>query len=79
MSVEDSMVHDPAGTRVLVVDDEEDIRAVLVEHLSDPHTECIGAPGAFDALNKIGTFSTGDNRRGCRYVRTELLRYIKKR
>ena len=53
MTADDSMLQDPTGTRILVVDDEEDIRNVLVEHLSDAHLECTGAPGAFDALNKL--------------------------
>ena len=53
MTADDTMLQDPTGTRILVVDDEEDIRNVLVEHLSDAHLECAGAPGAFDALNKL--------------------------
>jgi putative nucleotidyltransferase with HDIG domain len=53
MSERDQLVHNPTGARVLVVDDEEEIRTVLVEHLSDAHMECVGAPGAFDAINKM--------------------------
>lgn len=81
MAVDDSMLQDPTGTRILVVDDEEDIRNVLVEHLSDTHLECTGAPGAFDALNKLKKYRfalvitdvlmPGMNG-------TELLRHIKK-
>ncbi len=40
-------------TKILIVDDEEAIRSLLIEHLSDAQTECVGATSAFDALNKI--------------------------
>ncbi len=40
-------------TRILIVDDEEAVRSLLIEHLSDTRTECVGANSTFDALSKI--------------------------
>ncbi len=39
--------------RILIVDDEDAARSLLIEHLSDARTECIGTASTFDALNKI--------------------------
>ncbi len=40
-------------TRILIVDDESNVRSVLMRHLTDSHTECVTSHSAFDALNKI--------------------------
>ncbi|HYK89513.1 MAG TPA: HD domain-containing phosphohydrolase [Acidobacteriota bacterium] len=40
-------------TRLLIVDDEPNVRSVLVRHLTDEKTECVASHSAFDALNKI--------------------------
>ncbi|MBZ5495477.1 MAG: response regulator [Acidobacteriia bacterium] len=46
-------------SKVLIVDDEAEIRSLLVRSLSNDSCECIPASNAFDALNKIrnDTFS----------------------
>jgi response regulator RpfG family c-di-GMP phosphodiesterase len=40
-------------TRILIVDDEPNVRSVLMRHLSNDTTECVTSHSAFDALNKI--------------------------
>ena len=40
-------------TRILIVDDEETIRRLLLEHLAEPHIQCCEASSVFEALNRI--------------------------
>jgi response regulator RpfG family c-di-GMP phosphodiesterase len=40
-------------TRILIVDDEPNVRSVLMRHLTSETTECVTSHSAFDALNKI--------------------------
>lgn len=40
-------------TKILIVDDEPKVRAILSQHLSDGHWQCVTSQNAFDALNKI--------------------------
>ncbi len=42
-------------TRILIVDDEPNVRSVLMRHLADDSTDCFTSNSAFDALNKIKT------------------------
>ncbi len=42
-----------AATKILIVDDEADIRSLLMRGLSDGSFECIQSSNAFDALNKL--------------------------
>jgi response regulator RpfG family c-di-GMP phosphodiesterase len=39
--------------RILIVDDEANMRSILLQHLSDERTDCIASHSPFDALNKI--------------------------
>jgi putative nucleotidyltransferase with HDIG domain len=39
--------------KILIVDDETSVRAVLHAHLENEGSECVSSPNAFDALNKI--------------------------
>lgn len=39
--------------KILIVDDEPNVRSVLMRHLSDGNTDCVCSHSAFDALNKI--------------------------
>ncbi len=44
---------DQERTRILIVDDEPNVRSVLMRHLTNDSTECVASHSAFDALNKI--------------------------
>ncbi len=44
---------DQASDRVLIVDDEESVRSILLRQLSSSHRECVASHNAFDALNKL--------------------------
>jgi len=46
------IVHD-RNEKILIVDDEEKVRSVLLEHLEGEGAVCDTSPNAFDALNKI--------------------------
>jgi len=37
--------------RILIVDDEDTVRSVLLRHLQDQGSECVASPNALDALN----------------------------
>jgi putative nucleotidyltransferase with HDIG domain len=39
--------------RILIVDDEANVRSILLKNLESEGSECIASPNAFDALNKI--------------------------
>jgi response regulator RpfG family c-di-GMP phosphodiesterase len=39
--------------RILIVDDEANVRSVLLRHFEEEGTECIAAPSALDALGKM--------------------------
>lgn len=39
--------------RILIVDDEDNVRSVLLRHLQEEGSECIACPSALDALNKM--------------------------
>ena len=39
--------------KILIVDDEEKIRSILLSHLENEGSDCVTAPDAFDALKKI--------------------------
>ena len=43
--------------RILIVDDEANIRSVLLRHLEEEGSECVTSPSALDALNKMKTES----------------------
>ena len=36
---------------ILIVDDEENVRSILMRHLYETGTECVSAPNAYDALD----------------------------
>jgi putative nucleotidyltransferase with HDIG domain len=42
-----------SSTKILVVDDEENMRSLLSHHLREEHYDCVTAQNAFDALNKL--------------------------
>ncbi len=42
-----------AQDRILIVDDEANMRSILSRHLMNEKTDCVTAENAFDALNKI--------------------------
>ena len=39
--------------RILIVDDEDNVRSVLLRHLQEEGSECVACPSALDALNKM--------------------------
>ena len=39
--------------KILIVDDEEKVRSILLNHLENEGSDCVTAPDAFDALKKI--------------------------
>lgn len=39
--------------KILIVDDEENVRSILLSHLEKEGSECVTSPDAFDALKKI--------------------------
>jgi putative nucleotidyltransferase with HDIG domain len=39
--------------KILIVDDEENVRSILLRHLSQDFADCVTSHSAFDALNKI--------------------------
>lgn len=39
--------------KILIVDDEPNVRSILMRHLADEKTDCVPSHSAFDALNKI--------------------------
>jgi putative nucleotidyltransferase with HDIG domain len=41
------------NNRILIVDDEDNIRSILLRHLEDAGAECIACPNALDALEKL--------------------------
>jgi putative nucleotidyltransferase with HDIG domain len=43
----------PSQAKILIVDDEPNVRSVLMRHLADEKTDCVCSHSAFDALNKI--------------------------
>ncbi len=47
------MNNESTRSKILIVDDEPNVRAVLSRHLADNNTECVASHSAFDALNKI--------------------------
>lgn len=42
-----------AQEKILIVDDEESVRSVLLSHLNSEGPQCVGSPNALDALNKM--------------------------
>jgi putative nucleotidyltransferase with HDIG domain len=47
------MAHQDRRDRILIVDDEPSMRAILRSHLEGERTECVTAPNALDALDKM--------------------------
>lgn len=39
--------------RILIVDDEDNVRSILLRHLADEGSECVESPSAIDALTKL--------------------------
>ncbi len=48
------MTQSSAREKILIVDDEANVRFVLSAHLEGQGAECVSSSNAFDALNKIG-------------------------
>jgi response regulator RpfG family c-di-GMP phosphodiesterase len=53
MTPPDIMSSDENREKILIVDDEANVCAVLMDHLQDGGSECVSSSNAFDALNKI--------------------------
>jgi putative nucleotidyltransferase with HDIG domain len=47
------MIQAPAREKILIVDDEANVRSILRTHLENKGSECVSSPNAFDALSKI--------------------------
>jgi putative nucleotidyltransferase with HDIG domain len=47
------MIPSSAREKILIVDDEANVRSILHAHLEKEGSECVSSPNAFDALNKI--------------------------
>jgi putative nucleotidyltransferase with HDIG domain len=47
------MIQNTKREKILIVDDEANIRSVLMDHLENEGSDCVTSPNAFDALNKI--------------------------
>jgi len=47
------MISNNSREKILIVDDEEKVRSILLNHLENEGSECVTSPNAFDALNKI--------------------------
>ncbi|MBN2321140.1 MAG: response regulator [Acidobacteria bacterium] len=47
------MISDSDREKILIVDDEEKVRTILLSHLENGGTNCVTASDAFDALKKI--------------------------
>jgi response regulator RpfG family c-di-GMP phosphodiesterase len=48
------MIHQPrTANRILIVDDEANMRSVLLRQFEEEGTECVASPSALDALNKM--------------------------
>jgi putative nucleotidyltransferase with HDIG domain len=47
------MVQTSDREKILIVDDEANVRSILRAHLERDGSECVSSPNAFDALNKI--------------------------
>ena len=45
------MIRPHNGERILIVDDEANVRSVLLSHLEEDGSECVASPSALDALN----------------------------
>jgi response regulator RpfG family c-di-GMP phosphodiesterase len=47
------MISPQSRDRILIVDDEVNVRSLLLRHLENEKSECVTSPNAFDALSKI--------------------------
>jgi putative nucleotidyltransferase with HDIG domain len=47
------MMEDPSSTKILIVDDDAAVRAILLRYLEDEYPHCVDSHSPFDALNKI--------------------------
>jgi putative nucleotidyltransferase with HDIG domain len=47
------MIQNAARDRILIVDDEPDVRTLIARHLQDEGSECVVCPSAVDALAKM--------------------------
>lgn len=45
------MIEDCTRDRILIVDDEDNVRSVLLRHLEEQGSECVASPSALDALD----------------------------
>ena len=47
------MISQISREKILIVDDEAEVRSILQNHLENEGSDCVASPNAFDALNKI--------------------------
>ena len=45
--------------KILIVDDDLNVRSILAQHLAGANCECVTSENAFDALNKIKRTAIG--------------------
>ena len=45
------MIEERTRDRILIVDDEDNVRSVLLRHLEEQGSECVASPSALDALD----------------------------
>jgi response regulator RpfG family c-di-GMP phosphodiesterase len=48
-----NMNQQPTSDRILIVDDEDNVRSILLRHLEERGSECIACPSALDALSEM--------------------------
>jgi response regulator RpfG family c-di-GMP phosphodiesterase len=47
------MIQSPVREKILIVDDEDSVRSILLKHLESEGAECVTSPNGYDALDKI--------------------------